>query len=990
MSRRFLSAYPTLPLSACRLRPLGVALAGLLWAAAVPLQATGAAPPEGSAAPSSSPATVPAGAPQVDGQEADEQEKKAQKPADTSPAKGKTVRNLQPVFVTGIRGSIEKSLQVKRQSNDIVEVISAEEIGKLPDPSIADSLSRLSGLATQRGVDGQANQISIRGLSPDFTATLLNGHEQASTGENRGVEFNQYPAELINQVVVYKTPDASLVGSGLAGTVDMHTIKPLDFDGAKLAANLRGQRTSNGSLNHGTGVDDFGNRFSLSYINQFFDHTLGIAVGAAREDAPIQQKQYQAWWWSVDNGPAGIEQNWGGPHTPGMPDDVISQEGMQLRALSQNQVRNGVMGVLEWAPNDAYYSTLNLFYSKFDKRSYKNGVQWSSSPYDNVSYADIGTSPYQPYPLVTSGNLLDIAPILQNEYTKERDYLFSADWNNEIHFGDAWTIRGGLAYSSARVSLLDAYTFTGLADGSLASARFSTPRDFGFPDFSPSVDLGNPANLAFTDPDNYSYNGRQESDRQKDRIKSARFAISHPLGWIFDSVDVGINYSDREKAKHADVFFAYLDGNGSDADTYDHAFVAPIHPDLLRGPTSLGYGGIGDIVNYDVLGALASQFYLTQRNGAGDYNRNYSVREKVPVGYVKFNIDTMLGGVRLRGNAGVQAVHTDQSSQAFQTTGNDVAGMLTGDASYTKVLPSLNLVAELGDKQDLRFGFAKTLTRGRIDDEKVASSAEVSRITSGPGAGQVLWSGSGGNPKLRPYIAVGTDLTWEAYFDDATYLSAGVFNKNILNYIYTQTVIDYDFSGYTNNNPLLTPTSNIGSFSTPQNGTGGRMQGVELAGALAGDRISPALTGFGLQANFSLINSTIPKSTISAIPGGPKSLPGLSRKAANLQIYYERNGFSLRVAERYRSSFTGEAVALFDQIGYTKILANKETDLQAGYEFRHGRLKGLSLLLQVTNLTNEPFKSEQVAGLPNSVSVARPLEYDTWGRTVLFGVNYAL
>ena len=950
-----------------RRHPAGLLLAALTFAL-TPLPA-GAATPQDSAGPASASSTPP--------------------PADaTNPRL--PVKNLQRVVVTGIRGSIEKSLQVKQQSNEIVEVVSAEDIGKLPDPSIADSLSRLSGLATQRGLDGQANQISIRGLSPDFTATLLNGHEQASTGENRGVEFNQYPAELINQVVVYKTPDASLLGQGLAGTVDMHTIKPLDFDGMKLAANLRGQRGSNGSLNPGSGVGDWGNRFSLSWIDQFFDHTLGIALGAAREDAPIQQRQYQAWWWSVDNGTAGIDQNWGGPHTPGMPDNVISQEGMQLRALSQDQVRDGVMGVLEWAPNDTYYSTLNLFYSRFDKRSYKNGLQWSSSPYDNVSYANVGTVPLQPYPLVTSGTLMGIAPILQNGYNRERDYLFSADWSNQIHFGDDWVVSGDVAYSSARVKLLDAYTFTGLPGGALGDVQFTTPRDFGFPDFRTSFNPGDPASLVFTDTDNYSYNGRQEFDRQKDHLKSARLAISHPLGWIFSSVEAGIAWSDREKTKQADVFFAYLNGNGSDPGTYDHAYGVPIDPAVLRGSTSLGYGGIGPIVDYDVLAALERQFYLTQRNGAGDYDRNYTVREKVPVAYLKFNLDTTLGSIPLRGNAGVQVVRTEQSSQAFQTTGDDKVGTLTGGATYTKVLPSLNLVAELGDKQYLRFGFAKTLTRGRIDDEKVASSASVSEVQNGPGAGQVRWSGSGGNPKLRPYIAVGTDLAWEKYFDDATYVGIDVFNKNILNYIYTRTVADYDFSGYTNNNPLLTPSSNIGTFSTPQNGTGGRMQGVELEGALSGARLSPALAGFGVQANFALTNSTIPDSTISNIPGGPKSLPGLSRKTANLQIYYEAHGFALRVAERYRSSFTGEAVALFDQIGYTRIRANKETDLQASYEFPDGRLKGLSLLLQVSNLTNEPFESEQVSGLPNGVEVARPLEYDTWGRTVLLGVNYAL
>jgi len=510
----------------------GLFLSAVMFAL-LPL-AVGASPAQDTAAPAGASSTPP--------------------PAGTSNPR-MPVKNLQRVVVTGIRGSIEKSLEVKRQSNEIVEVVSAEDIGKLPDPSIADSLSRLSGLATQRGVDGQANQISIRGLSPDFTATLLNGHEQASTGENRGVEFNQYPAELINQVVVYKTPDASLLGQGLAGTVDMHTIKPLDFDGMKLAANLRGQRGSNGSLNPGSGVGDWGNRFSLSWIDQFFDHRLGIAL------------------------------------------NVISQEGMQLRALSQDQVRDGVMGVLEWAPNDTYYSTLNLFYSRFDKRSYKNGLQWSSSPYDNVSYANVGTVPLQPYPLVTSGAVAGIAPILQNGYNRERDYLFSADWNNQVHFGDGWVVSGDLAYSSARVKLLDAYTFAGLPGGALGEVQFTTPRDFGFPDFRTSFNPGDPASLMFTDPDNYSYDGRQEFDRQKDRLKSARLAISHPLGWIFSSVDAGIAWSDREKTKQADVFFAYLDGNGSDPGTYDHAFGAPIDPSLLRGSTSLGYGGIGPIVD---------------------------------------------------------------------------------------------------------------------------------------------------------------------------------------------------------------------------------------------------------------------------------------------------------------------------------------------------------------------------------------------------------
>jgi len=908
------------------------------------------------------------------------------------PKSENTVSKLDTVVVTGIFGSIENSLKAKQGSNDIIEAISAEDIGKLPDSSIAESLARLSGVATQR-LNGRANMISIRGLSPDFAGTTLNGREQATVGENRGVEYDQYPSELISGAAVYKTPDASLIGQGLSGTVDLHTIKPLDLPNRTIAANLRGEYTTNGSLNHGTDVGDSGHRASFSYIDQFLDHTLGLAVGFAQLDSPIQEKQYQAWWWSVDNGPAGIEQNWGGPHTPGLPDNVISQQGMQLRAQSINQLRNGLMAVLEWAPGDHYHSTLDMYYSTFNEKKFTNGVQWASGPYNTngvPTYSNVGLTSAQPYPVVTSGTMTNIAPILQNDYTKEHDKLFSVGWNNQYDFGNGWTTMADLAYSSAKKDLHDAYLFGGLANGPTTTVNFATPVGDGYPYFNPLANLADPSTVVFTDPDNYGYNGRQEYDKQKDTIKAIRLEVSHPVGWIFSDATLGFDYSDREKTKQADVTFAWLNGNGSTSGTYNNAMAVPVNPGYLTGVTSLAYGGIPAILNYDVLSALGNQFYLTEANRQGDWSRNYTVREKVPVGYLKFNIETMAWGIPVRGNVGVQFVHTKQSSDALQTNGDTLVGKISDGTSYNNVLPSLNLVGQLTDRQYLRFGLAKTMARGRIDDEKVATSASVAKVTDGPAAGQVLWSGSGGNPHLKPYVAVGTDLSWEMYFGKSSYVAVAVFNKNLLNYIYNQTTLDYDFSHYTNNNPTLTPTSNIGSFTLPMNGTGGRMEGLELSGALEGGLVANALDGFGVQANFSLTNSSIPVSSISSIPGSPSTLPGLSRKVANLAFYYEKYGWSVRIAERYRSSFTGEAVALFDQLGYTKIEANRQTDFQMGYAFSQGKWNGLSVLLQVNNLTNSPDKTQQISGLPNNMQVTRPLEYDTWGRTVMLGLNYKL
>src|SRR5262249_33554528 len=151
--------------------------------------------------------------------------------------------------------------------------------------------------------------------------------------------------------------------------------------------------------------------------------------------------------------------------------------------------------------------------------------------------------------------------------------------------------------------------------------------------------------------------------------------------------------------KSALVDFAYLNGNGCSTshDTtcapYDNTMYAPINASLLHAPTSLSYAGIPGAINYNVLAALNSQFYLVEDLGANDYNRNYSVEERVSVGYAKLDIDTEVG-IPVRGNVGVQFVHTNQSSSAVITdpdTGQP-NGNVTAGTAYNEVLPSLNLV----------------------------------------------------------------------------------------------------------------------------------------------------------------------------------------------------------------------------------------------------------------------------------------------------------
>src|SRR5690606_3249243 len=191
---------------------------------------------------------------------------------------GEEATELDRIVVTGIRSSIERSIDTKQTSTSIVEAISAEDIGKLPDASIAESIARLPGRTAQRG-RGRHTQITIRGFAGDFSTATLNGREQASTGDNRGVEFDQYPSELLSQVVVYKTPDAALVGQGLSGTVDLQTVRPLSFRERVMNVNARYDQ------NRIRGEKEHGYRFSATWIDQFADDRLGLMLAVSKMDS---------------------------------------------------------------------------------------------------------------------------------------------------------------------------------------------------------------------------------------------------------------------------------------------------------------------------------------------------------------------------------------------------------------------------------------------------------------------------------------------------------------------------------------------------------------------------------------------------------------------------------------------------------------------------------------------------------------------------------
>jgi len=871
------------------------------------------------------------------------------------------------VEVTGIRAGIEKSIDTKRDATEIVESISAEDIGKLPDISIADSIARLPGLTMQR-VNGRASTVSIRGLSNDFNTTLLNGREQVSVGNNRGVEFDQYPSELLSAVKVYKTPSASLVGQGLSGTVNLETVSPLAYSERVMAANVRLEENSKGELNPGYG--DRGSRLSFSYIDQFADNTIGVALGVARLDSPGQSERFEAWGYldylNVD----------------GVPGNDFLLGGGKSQAASSDAIRDGVMAVVEFKPNDSYKSVLDIYYSKFDisesLRFMETGLGWSGATLSNAVVEN---------DRVVAGTFTGVRPVLRNDVNKWDDKIYSFGWKNELQINDEWSGVADLSFSKAERDTALIETYAGLGSSGDADADASDTVAFtigsgGLPQFTFGRDYADPQQIVLTDPGGWGQEGFEKYPHVEDELKAFRLTAERAFAdGMFKSLEIGVNYSEREKTRSAgyEGFLCLApnpDGGGCrDAGGNLSNVEVEIPAGAVTSPADLSFTGIPGSIGYDV-GNVMGLYHRNPLTHRDIDNKNWTVNEKVTTAYAQLNIDTDLGSVPMRGNVGVQFVHTDQSSDG-QILGVSPALQTSGGSTYDDVLPSLNLAFTVVDDQVLRLGVAKQIARARMDDMR--ANQDVWVPTTGPDVGE--WRGSGGNPELEPWTAYTYDLSYEIYFGNAGYVSAAYFYKDLQTYIYND-VVQYDFSGVdtsTGQFPII-PTSPIGTLDGPANGKGGTLDGYELAVSVPFNLMTEVLDGFGIQASYSNTTSAIDP---LGPDGGDEPIPGLSEEVSNITLYYEMSGFQARISQRNRSEFLGEVQGFGGDRSKRYIDGEDIIDLQVGYSFAEGSsLEGLSVLLQVNNFTDEVYREY----FPDRGDL--PRMYNEYGRTVLAGVNY--
>jgi iron complex outermembrane receptor protein len=882
-------------------------------------------------------------------------------PAAAAPAPGAAASgaasDTQQVVVTGIRRGIEAAISVKKNSDQIVEAISAEDIGKLPDTTIAESLARLPGVTAQRDKSGQATNINIRGLGPDFNGYLLNGREQTSTGDSRADDLSVYPAELIAGATVYKTGDASLMTAGLAGTIDQKLIDPLSMPGRVFA--VSGEKTQ---TNRGLPVRGHGNRYALTYIDQFADRKIGIALGFVHAFGRRNE---------VGSG------NWGDAKHSGTTTDGTAFTdvnlpgfggGLSVQNTHIRDDRDGLAGVLEFKPNANFTSEIDFYHAKI-MTSNKNAFLKVGLGGLNITNATIANN------TITSGTFnLDANPkglIADSENISDNDTLQSFGWRNSVKLNDTWRVTGDISHNSAKRVERDIEVYGGITSPDTLS--FTTPSGFGVPQLT----VGNPSayttpgSIVIRDQTGWSGNAAAAQDGYDkgpttiDKIDALRLDFTHDLaGGIFSDLQFGANVTKRTKDRKTDEgLINSATNNGFDPLSY---------PAGSYVEQNIGGTGI-NMLTFDPTVDLFPGARLQRKYNDDILSKTWNVKENVSTVYGKLDVDTEWGSIPVRGNVGLQYVYTDQSSGGYQanasssvTLTNPASTLTVNGTHYSDVLPSVNLTADLGNGNLLRFGAGIQIARSTLTDMR-------NSFTVSDDATHGLLVGSSGNPYLKPFKAKALDLSYEKYFANKEgYLSAALFYKRLDTYIvsYTDPLHDFTVAAQRLGVAADPVGGYIGPYTYNVNGHGGNLKGFELTAQVPFNMFSSWLTGFGINGSFSDTTSSVrAPNTIGLNPTQPAAagtipLTGLSHLNKKLMVYYERAGFSAFIAGNSRSEYVG-SVANTTVGGYPTLVfiqPQKWISAQVGYEVQSGWLKGLGVRLEGNNLNKPVYKEANYAG----------------------------
>lgn len=881
-------------------------------------------------------------------------------------------QQAQQVTVTGIRSAIESAISVKKNADGVTESLSAEDIGKLPDTTIAESLARLPGVTAQRTREGSASAISIRGLGPDFSGYLINGREQAGIGNSRALDLSVYPAELIGGATIYKTADAALIGGGLAGTIDQKLIDPTLYRNRVIAASRTKVRTGVGLDKDKEGT---GSRTSLTYIDNFADRKIGVALGFVRVDGTTSQFTCCGWGDGTVTAYTGATATGTGIANVKVPS---FGSGLDYSTRRYTDDRTGVAAILTFKPSQNWNSQLDYFQTKADTITKITAVKAGLYPYNTITNATVvnGVATKGTYTLNSSdpaGKIIGFSEGITYD-----DTIKTLGWKNTIKLDGGWQATVDLNKASAQRIERDNEAYAGITGVDTLTFEYGGSG-------APKLTMGNPLN--YTNPtlfqvrdqsgwsgiDGVPQAGYSKGPTIKDKVDGIRVDLKKDLAaGAFTELQFGANHTNRKKDRITDEgLIVSTTGGGKDRISM---------PSDAYVENNVGGTGL-NLLTFDPKASLWSGATVLRKYNDDILSKTWGVEEKVTTAYAKLAVDTKMAGVPVRGNVGAQVVNTDQQSSGYLAgVGSNVVlvnpskGITTAGTSYTDLLPSVNLAGDLGGGNLLRFGLGKQLARADLTDQRNSFAASVDTNPANTATfGRFV--GSGGNPFLKPYRATALDLSFEKYLGTKAYFAAAVFYKDLDTYITKFTDTAYNFSSYASQLGLSIPAKGaVGTFTQAVNGSGGTLRGLELSASAPLSVLAEPLRAFGVSTSYSNTSSSVnlPVGLLGANPNQPLGtstqripLPGLSKGNTKFMLYYDQSGLQASVAMNRRTTYVGsvanDAVGGYPTLRY--IQGSAWVSAQIGYELQSGYLKGLSVRFEGNNLNKPVYRQLKADGV---------------------------
>ena len=914
---------------------------------------------------------------------------------------------IEEVLVTGIRSSLKRAMDTKRDSQGVVDAITAEDIGDFPDTNLAEALQRVTGVAIDRQ-RGEGTTVTVRGFGADFNLVTLNGRQMPThSGLGRSFDFQDIASESVSGVEIYKTSRANIPSGGIGATINVLTAKPLDKPGPQFAFSAKGVHDK--STYAGDNVTPEVSGFA-SYT--FFDDTVGIALaGTFQERHSGVASAFNTRFFERDG--AAVPDNGQQTNAPGEGDLAAAPQQIVYRIEEFERERINGQVTLQWRPTESVTATLDYTMAQLElDRRYNDMSIWFSPTYQSVTWSDGPIASPIIYTETNNNPDRPMAAGVDASKNTRKSIGFNLEWDItdrlrvafDYHDSKAEREPNSIYGSSGNISIAAfgrnsasvnysteiPVTTIGMDDplspddmritGSVFAADWAE-MNIEQTQFSGAFDLTDTltvhAGAAYTDLDNFQSGSIVQRNTWGANQASAYGSISDllvpaSLAGVYDELGGGDQVTNN--------FFMYSMADMAARAEFLEA-LSPNNPLYLAPAAGGAIGSCGTGFCADLEPGFGNQFReetwsaFLQLNYAGSlFDRAFNFR----VGY-RYEETDVTSSSESRGFSSIVWASTNEFT-AIPSQGTVPSG-LTG--SYDVGLPNIDFDIEILDDVIFRASYSETIARAPYGALiGTLNAPTVLRVVEGLHTAQA----STGNPGLLPHESENFDLSLEWYYDDASYISVGYFDKSVENFVTAgeiQDVVLFPDLAHPALGPLYQQaTDALGITAAPQDirdyiftnfaNEPGVDVGAQTITGVPG-RDDPAYydvftninsdevadidgwelawqhnfwdTGFGFIANMTLADGS---ATFNRFSDEPQfALPGLS-DTRNVILFYEGYGFQIRAAYNWRDAyFTG---------GVTQPAYNEEYeqwDASAQFEV----FDGFTLFVEGINITDETYRS---------------------------------